>query len=223
VPFVQDLEVHTRFLLALPLLVGAEVPAELALLAIVYGVGISIVWRDYVSLDAATWYANPEDAGPTLTFAGLWYAYVSLPVCQFLRCRWYFRVAIWARLLWQVSRLELQLVPTHPDRVGGLGFLSNTVYAFVPVVLAHGVLLAGLLANAKRQGLREYGTLAQQYVRGFDAPWVRRCAHSRRAAADLGCRTAKRDRSVGSGPGRADRGRRVRRYLASLIEAPGSP
>jgi hypothetical protein len=54
---------------------------------------------------------------------------------------------IWARFLWQVSRLDLCLVPTHPDRVGGLGFLANTVYAFVPLAVAHGALLAGLLAN----------------------------------------------------------------------------
>lgn len=38
---------------------------------------------------------------------------------QFLLCRWYFRIFIWARLLWQVSRIRLNLVPTYPDRVGG--------------------------------------------------------------------------------------------------------
>jgi hypothetical protein len=38
-------------------------------------------------------------------------------------------------LLWQVSRIPLALFPTHRDRAGGLGLLSNTVYAFVPLVL----------------------------------------------------------------------------------------
>jgi hypothetical protein len=113
----------------------------------VYVVGISIVWRDYLSLPTATWYATPGSEGSTLTLAGAWYGYVSLPIFQFLLIRWYFRIAIWARLLWHVSRIELQLVPTHPDRVGGLGFLSNTVFAFIPLILAHGVLLAGVLAN----------------------------------------------------------------------------
>jgi hypothetical protein len=46
-----------------------------------------------------------------------------------------------------VSRCELRLVPTHPDRVGGLGFLSGTVTAFAPLLAAHGALLAGLMAN----------------------------------------------------------------------------
>ena len=41
----------------------------------------------------------------------------------------------------------MSLIPPHPDRVGGLGFLSNTAYAFGLLVLAHGTLLAGQLAN----------------------------------------------------------------------------
>jgi hypothetical protein len=117
------------------------------------------------------------------------------------------------RFLWQVSRIELRLVPTHPDRVGGLGFLANTVYAFAVLAVAHGTFLAGMLADrilhlgaalpefkveiavvvvyllllvvgpllvfspqlarAKRQGLRDYGTLAERYVREFDAKWLR--------------------------------------------------
>jgi hypothetical protein len=189
VPFLYDVEVHVKFLVALPLLVVAEltvhqrmrlvtatfharnlippagrerledavasayrlrnsIPAELALLAFVYVVGITVVWRQYMALDVATWYASPAaDGSTTLTLAGTWYGYVSLPIFQFLLCRWYFRMVIWARLLWRVSRIELQLMPTHPDRVGGLGFLSNTVFAFIPLILAHGVLLAGVLAN----------------------------------------------------------------------------
>jgi len=190
-----------------------SVLAEVLLIAFVYAVGITVVWRHFGAIDAATWYATPVGGGgSSLTLAGAWYGYVSLPLFQFLLLRWYFRVFIWGRLLWQVSRIELNLVPTHPDRVGGLGFLANTVYAFIPVLLAHGALLSGQLANqifhvgatltqfrleilllviflvalvvgpllvfapqlsrAKRAGLREYGTLAQRYVREFDAKWV---------------------------------------------------
>ena len=182
------MEVHIRFLVALPLLIVAElvvhqrmrpllqqflernlipedamarfdaaiasafrlrnsVLAEVLLIAFVYGVGILIVWRHYWALDAATWYATPSAEGAKLSLAGIWYGYVSLPIFQFLMVRWYFRLFIWARFLWQVSRIELSLVPTHPDRVGGLGFLSNTVYAFAPLAVAHGALLAGMLAN----------------------------------------------------------------------------
>jgi hypothetical protein len=254
VPFLLDADVHIKFLLAMPLLIAAElivhqrmrtlaiafrerdlisaaavqrldaavasayrlrnsVTAEVLLMAFVYFVGVTIIWRQYTGLDAATWYATATGDGSELTLAGAWYGYVSLPIFQFLLCRWYFRIFIWARLLWQVSRIELQLVPTHPDRVGGLGFLAATSHAFIPLLMAHGALLAGYLANqifhaganltqfrleilllvlfmvvlvvgplmvfapqlaaARRTGLRVYGTLAQRYVRDFDAKWVR--------------------------------------------------
>jgi hypothetical protein len=190
-----------------------SVLAEVLLIAVVYGVGILIVWRQYIALDTATWYATPSAAGSKLSLAGMWYGYVSLPIFQFLLVRWYFRLFIWTRFLWQVSRIELSLIPTHPDRVGGLNFLSETVYAFTVLAVAHGTLLAAQLANriffvgaaltqfkaeiavlvifllcavlgpllvfapqlaqAKRKGLREYGTLAERYVREFDAKWLR--------------------------------------------------
>jgi len=190
-----------------------SVLAELLLIAFVYLLGISLVWRHYMALSTATWYAAPTPAGMSLSLSGWWYGYLSLPLSQFLLIRWYFRIFIWTRLLWQVSRIDLSLVPTHPDRVGGLGFLSNTAYAFIPLAVAHGALLAGLIANrifylgaglldfkaevavvlafllclvfgplvvfaprlaqAKRTGLREYGVLAERYVRDFDAKWLR--------------------------------------------------
>jgi len=188
VPFLLDVEVHVRYLVATPLLIAAElvvhrrmrtvlqqffgrelvpdgerarfesafesvvrlrnsVPAEILMIALVYGVGVFVVWRNYLALDTSTWYATASSSGTTLSPAGVWYGYVSLPVFQFLLLRWYFRVFIWARFLWQVSRIELKLVPTHPDRVGGLGFLASTAYAFLPLALAHGAMLAGMLAS----------------------------------------------------------------------------
>jgi hypothetical protein len=190
-----------------------SVLAELLLIAFVYVVGVLILWRHYTALPTATWYAVPVAGGLKLLLSGVWYGYVSMPLFQFLLMRWYFRIFIWTRFLWQVSRIELSLVPTHPDRVGGLGFLSDTVYAFTLLAVAHGGLLAGFIANrifflgaalpefkieiavlvvfllcmvlgplllfapqlaeAKRRGNREYGTLAERYVREFDAKWLR--------------------------------------------------
>jgi hypothetical protein len=258
VPFLMDFEVHIRLLVAVPLLIIAElvvhrrlrpvaraflerglipdasmtrfdeavraafrlrnsVLAEVLLVAFVYGVGVLIVWRHFTALQTAnTWYATPSPNGLTLSLAGIWYGYVSLPVFQFLLIRWYFRIFIWARFLWHVSRIQLNLIPTHPDRVAGLGFLANTVYAFTVLLVAHGAMLAAQfadrilftgaaltefkvetgvmvvfllcvvfgpllvfaaqLAQAKRTGLSEYGTLAERYVREFDTKWLRGAA-----------------------------------------------
>lgn len=190
-----------------------SVLAEALLIAVVYVVGVLILWRRYIAFDTATWYATSSAEGSKLSLAGMWFAYISLPMLQFLMLRWYFRVFIWTRFLWQVSRIELRLIPIHPDRTGGLGFLAGTAYAFIPLLAAHGSLFAGNFANrifylgaalpdfklemlllviflvclvqgpltvfafqlarAKQLGLREYDTLAHQYVRQFDTKWLR--------------------------------------------------
>jgi len=253
VPFFYDVDAHVRFLIALPLLLVAELVVhqrirlivqqfvergivlpqacpdfeaiigsamrlrnsmviEVLLIVLVLTAG-HYLWSSQMALEAATWYAAVVDGQHRFSPAGYWYAYVSIPIFQFLLLRWYFRIFIWARFLWQISRLDLHLVPTHPDRSAGLGFLGSSAAAFMPLLLSQGVLLAGQIANyifyegktlldfkpelvaavvflvlvvlgplcvfaprlaqAKRQGLLEYGTLASRYVDGFDQKWLR--------------------------------------------------
>jgi hypothetical protein len=99
------------------------------------------------AIAAPTWYGMAGAGRLQPTLAGWWFGCVSLPLIQFILMRWYFRLFIWARFLWHVSRIGLQLVPTHPDRAGGLGFLSNLSYAFAPLLAGQGVLLACVMAN----------------------------------------------------------------------------
>jgi hypothetical protein len=97
---------------------------------------------------AGSWYASTDSSGTKLSLAGYWYIFISRPLFQFIAYRWYFRIFIWTRFLWQTSRLNLNLVPTHPDRAGGLGFLSMNSFLFAPLIMAHGVLFAGLITNS---------------------------------------------------------------------------
>jgi hypothetical protein len=76
-----------------------SVLAEVLLFLFVYVVGILIVWRHYIAIDTATWYATPSNGGAKFSLAGMWLGYVSLPIFQFLLCRWYFRMFIWTRFL----------------------------------------------------------------------------------------------------------------------------
>jgi hypothetical protein len=186
--FLYDIELHARLLLALPLLILAElvvhqrmrplvrqflerglipevsrprfeaaiasamrlrnsITAEVLLIALVYVVGVGFFWRTQVALDVPSWYGVGMGGRLQPTLAGWWMGLVSLPIFQFLLLRWYFRLFIWTRFLWQVSRIKLSLIPTHPDRCGGLGFLSLICYAFSPLLFAQGTLLAGLIAN----------------------------------------------------------------------------
>ena len=122
---------------------------ELILLILIF-VGGHYIWSIFsgmAKIGTENWYATVTDGGTRLSPAGYWYVFVSRPLVQFIQVRWYFRMFIWARFLWQSSRLELKLIPTHPDRAAGLGFLGGSSVAFAPLLTAHGALLAGLMAN----------------------------------------------------------------------------
>lgn len=73
-------------------------------------------------------------AGPTLT--GWWYQAVTLTLFRFLLFRWLWRLALWSHLLWRVSRLDLRLIPTHPDGVAGLAILEVVHLQFAPLIVA---------------------------------------------------------------------------------------
>jgi hypothetical protein len=187
IPFLYDFEAHVRFLIALPVLIAAEVivnqrvahsvrqfverriviseevprfnaavesalrgrnsvVVEGILLLFVYTLGIWI-WRNQIVIEKPTWYAAPEANRLHLSLAGYWYALVSIPIFQFILLRWYLRLVLWFRLLWQISRLNLHLSAAHPDRAGGIGFLGESAYAFGPILFAQGAILAGIIAN----------------------------------------------------------------------------
>lgn len=193
IPFLFDMEAQTRFLIALPLLIIAELLAhkhvrilvgqfvdrdiipenelprfngliasamklrnsiviEIGLLLLVFVIGpylsntVSVI--EEITSGRGTWYASNDSNGTSLSMAGYWYVFFSRPLFQFIVCRWYFRIFIWARFLWQSSRLDLNLIPIHPDRACGLGFLAMSSIWFAPLIIAHGVVFAGLIANA---------------------------------------------------------------------------
>ena len=123
-----------------------SVIAEIVLLVLVFTGGIWI-WRIEVALDVASWYASPRGGQMHLTWAGTWFAFVSVPVFQFILMRWYVRMLIWFWLLLRVSLLSLRLQPEHPDRAGGLGFVGGSSIAFTPFLFAQGALIAGQIAN----------------------------------------------------------------------------
>ena len=97
---------------------------------------------------ADTWFARPDAGGGSrLTLAGAWSAYAAHGVAFYLSLVWLWRLGLWYRFLWGVSRLRLTLFPLHPDRAAGLGFIGKTVAAASPLLLAWSVLLAGPAAS----------------------------------------------------------------------------
>jgi hypothetical protein len=108
---------------------------------------VLVVWRGHTAVSVASWYGLDVGGRLQPSLAGWWFGCVSLPLFQFILLRWYFRLFVWVRFLWHVSRIDLKLLSTHPDKCGGLGFLAEVCMAFAPLLLAQGALLSGTLAN----------------------------------------------------------------------------
>ena len=146
IPFLYDFGTHVRFLIALPVLIAAEVivnqriahsvrqfverriviseevprfnaavesalrgrnsvVVEAVLLLFVYTLGIWI-WRNQIVIEKPTCYAAPDASRLHLSLAGYWYALVSIPIFQFILLRWYLRLVLWFRLLWQIFKTQ---------------------------------------------------------------------------------------------------------------------
>ncbi len=100
------------FLLSIP----NEVPHELA-------------WAN-AQMDSQ---AQPGSAG--LGFGAWWYLYVGRTIFLTLLLAWLWRLVLLFILFKRIAGLELSLVPTHPDRCAGLGFMARIPLMFVPFVL----------------------------------------------------------------------------------------
>jgi hypothetical protein len=72
----------------------------------------------------------------SLSWAGLWYCAVCLPIFVLLLMRVAWRWVLWAVLLVRISRLRLTLVPSHGDNAGGLGMIGVMPLRFASAVAA---------------------------------------------------------------------------------------
>jgi hypothetical protein len=121
--------------------------AEAILLAAVVTSAATVNIEVEVTNNISSWREVPLDSATVLTPAGWWYTAVALPIFQFLLLRWGWRIVIWSAFLWRLSRLDLQLIPTHPDLAGGLGYLGPAQSSFSILSFAGSVPLAGLFAE----------------------------------------------------------------------------
>ena len=93
------------------------------------------------------WAAEGEGGSARIGFGGLWLLYVARPVFLLFACAWLWRMVLLSMLLRRISRLDLELVPTHPDSAGGLGFVEEFSPASSPFALAVSALLASHWAH----------------------------------------------------------------------------
>jgi len=114
----------------------------------VLAVGVAVAWSladpPARGDDALSW-AVGADGG--IGFGGLWAAYVARPIFLALLAGWLWRIGLVALWLWRIDRLGLALVPSHPDRTGGIGFVEKLPGAFALVTFALAAVLASRWAH----------------------------------------------------------------------------
>jgi ABC-type multidrug transport system fused ATPase/permease subunit len=119
---------------------------HVVMLVLVYLVVAALIL--YLSTDAfIPWHRRGSTSAFRLSPPGWWDALVSLPLFLILFVGWLWRLALWTRFLFLMSRLDLRLIPGHPDQVGGLKFVSSSLRGFRLISFACGAVVAGYILN----------------------------------------------------------------------------
>jgi len=116
----------------------------LVVLAYIITLGVGLVF--YVPTQS-TWIAPITASGHHLSAAGWWRMLVSQPLFLVVVATLLWRLIVWTVFLWKLSRFNLRLLASHPDRRGGLGFIPASVRSFPPLAFAVGTIAASNVAG----------------------------------------------------------------------------
>jgi hypothetical protein len=103
-------------------------------------------------LSGATAVYNPVSSTESDAMAAWWYWFVCLPLFRFLMFRWFWHLGLWCSFLLRVARLELNLVPTHPDSAAGLGYLEIVQTHFTSLIFAISAVQSASFAEGLASG-----------------------------------------------------------------------
>jgi hypothetical protein len=101
----------------------------------------------WTSQGITTWHGSMSEG---VSPAGWWFTFVSSPIIRFIFLRWLWRYVLWTALLRKIGKLNLNMMPTHPDHLGGLGFVLFAQKYFGILFMAIGFLIAGQYGNSIR-------------------------------------------------------------------------
>lgn len=121
--------------------------ATSVLLVIAYGPSILNSGEMIAHVDTSSWHFVNSADGPRISWAGLWFSFISISIFRLILFRWFWLVILWTVFLWRVTHLRLNGAASHPDRAGGLGFLTHTQLFFGLVTFAMTSATAGVFAN----------------------------------------------------------------------------
>jgi len=139
--------------------------AEVLLVFLAYS--FAVIGLTSMAVQASTWYAIHSGSTVTLTWAGWWFVLFCVPFFHFLILRWLWRLFLWGQFLWRMSKLNLQLIATHPDESGGLAFVGESHRFFAIILFAVSITVSGILANElvyDKVSLQQFAPMIAAYV-----------------------------------------------------------
>ena len=112
---------------------------DIAGIVIAYALSLAILVPEFGSNPAPSWHVKTYDAWRTLTPAGGWEFLIALPLLNYTWLRFAWKILLWIFYLERVTRMRLELHPTHADLTGGIGFISEAQSRFAIFILAYGI------------------------------------------------------------------------------------
>ena len=96
--------------------------AEIVALLVAYAASGGIAMGD-LAMERTSWFATIRDGATHLSLPGWWCVLISVPLFLFLLVRWIWRFIVWALLLRDLAKLDLQ--PWPPIRTEPVGWNSS--------------------------------------------------------------------------------------------------
>jgi len=113
--------------------------------------GLAVAWTALGPVarkgEDLSWAMQDTTGPPHFGFGGWWFLFVARPIYIVLLLAWLWRLGLLTLLFRRTSKLGLDLVPTHPDRTGGLGFVERFAVMFAPVAFVLSAVLASNWAH----------------------------------------------------------------------------
>ncbi len=135
---------------------GRSRRAERVCIALAYLLAAATILPERWAPSMRTWHMGAGE-GPQagirtifgLTLPGAWALVVALPLLNYWWLRLGWKVIVWTHYLYRISRPRLVLVASHPDRTGGIGFISEVQATFALIIFAYGLSNVGAVIAYK--------------------------------------------------------------------------
>ena len=88
------------------------------------------IWKYYDMTSSLTSWQFSQNVQGQISLSGYWYAFMTIPIYLFFFCKLLWKFLLWAVILFKISKMNLNLFPTDPDRSGGLGFIGHNQVFF---------------------------------------------------------------------------------------------